>query len=218
MLLKCQMCLLLLLLQVNLDVEPRGTSSSRISLPEGSPSCPTVTATCRPRTWMQQLTEGQTPEPRREDVCSSESNTSIIKTLPEDIPDELGHEWRVLHPFELPGVRFPTETTPPNQRRLAKLMHWWNLSRQQNTWMMYPHGDNGITDFTPLNMVILFTEEEEEVEVEEDMSGFRKDKWIDLMEELEGNTSRVMEQNHNKQQQLDHNQIDKKEIGLCPQM
>ena len=42
------------------DVELRGTSSPRISLPTGSPSCPTVTATCRPRTWMQQLTEGQT--------------------------------------------------------------------------------------------------------------------------------------------------------------
>ena len=39
---------------VVLDVEPRGTSSPGISLPEGSPSCPAVTATCRPRTWMQQ--------------------------------------------------------------------------------------------------------------------------------------------------------------------
>ena len=105
---------------VTLDVEPRGTSSPRISLPKGSPSCPTVTATCRPRTWMQQLTEGQTTEPRREDASSSESNTSIVETLPEDIPDELGHEWRVLHPFELPGVRFPTDTMPPNQRRLAE--------------------------------------------------------------------------------------------------
>ena len=105
---------------VNLDVEPRGTSSPRISLPEGSPSCPTVTATCRPRTWMQQLTEGQITESRREDASSSESNTSTIETLPEDIPDELGHEWRVLHPFELPGVRFPTDTMPPNQRRLAE--------------------------------------------------------------------------------------------------
>ena len=47
---------------ITLDVEPRGTSSPRISLPKGSPSCPTVTATCRPRTWMQQLTEGQTNE------------------------------------------------------------------------------------------------------------------------------------------------------------
>ena len=53
-------------------MEPRGTSSHRISLPEGSPSHPTVTATCRPRTWMQQLTEGQTNEPRREDASSSE--------------------------------------------------------------------------------------------------------------------------------------------------
>ena len=105
---------------VNLDVEPRGTSSLRISLPEGSPPCSTVTAICRPRTWMQQLTEGQITESRREDVSSSESNTSTVETLPEDIPDELGCEWRVLHPFELPGVRFPTDTTPPNQRRLAE--------------------------------------------------------------------------------------------------
>ena len=105
---------------ITLDTELRGTSSPRISLPEGSPSCPTVTATCRPRTWMQQLTEGQTNEPRREDDSSSESNTSVVETLPEDIPDELGHEWRVLHLFDLPGVRFPTDTMPSNQRRLAE--------------------------------------------------------------------------------------------------
>ena len=35
---------------ITVDVELRGTSSPRISLPEGSPSCPTVTAICRPRT------------------------------------------------------------------------------------------------------------------------------------------------------------------------
>ena len=84
---------------ITLDTELRGTSSPRISLPEGSLSCPTVTATCRPRTWMQQLTEGQRNEPRREDDSSSESNTCVVETLPEDITDELGHEWRVLHPF-----------------------------------------------------------------------------------------------------------------------
>ena len=50
----------------------------------------------------------------------SESNTSIVETLPEDIPDELGHEWRVLHLFELPGVRFPIDTMPPNPRWLAE--------------------------------------------------------------------------------------------------
>ena len=104
---------------ITIDVELRGTSNPRINLPKGSPLYPTVTATCRPRTWMQQLTEGQTNEPRREDVSSSESNTSVVETLPDDIPDELGHEWRVLHPFDLPGVRFPTDTMPPNQRRLA---------------------------------------------------------------------------------------------------
>ena len=38
----------------------------------------------------------------------------------EGLPDEFGPEWRVLHPFEIPGVRFPTENTPPNQRRLAE--------------------------------------------------------------------------------------------------
>ena len=97
---------------IPLDVELIGTSSPRISLPEGSPSCPTVTATCRPRTWMQQLTEEQTSEPRREDASSSESNTSVVETLPEEIPDKLGHEWRVLHLFDLPGVRFPTDTMP----------------------------------------------------------------------------------------------------------
>ena len=102
------------------DAEPRGASNPRISLPKGSPSRPTVTATCRPRTWMQQITEGQINESRREDADSSESNTSTAETLPEEIPDELGHEWRVLHPFDLPGVRFPMDSTPPNQRRLAE--------------------------------------------------------------------------------------------------
>ena len=105
---------------VTLDVEPRGTNSPRISLPEGSPSHPTVTATFRPRTWMQQCTEGQITESRRVDASSSESNTSTVETIPEDIPDELGHEWQVLHPFELPGVRFSTDTMPLNQRRLAE--------------------------------------------------------------------------------------------------
>ena len=104
---------------VILDVEPRGTSSPRISLPKGSPSQPTVTATCRPRTWMQQITEGQINEPRTEDASSSESNTSTIETLPEEIPDELGHEWRVLHPFELPGVRFPMDSTPSKSKEIG---------------------------------------------------------------------------------------------------
>ena len=66
---------------------------------------------------MQQLTEGQISEPREEDNSSGES--SVVETLPEEIPNELGHQWRVPHLFDLPGVKFPTDTTPSNQRRLA---------------------------------------------------------------------------------------------------
>ena len=36
-------------------------------------------------------------------------------------------------------------------------------------------------------------EVEEEVEVEEDENGFKKDKWIDLMEDSEEDSPRVME-------------------------
>ena len=69
---------------------------------------------------MQQLTEGQTTEPRWEGDSSNESLETVEETIPGDIPNELGHEWRVLHPFDLPGVRFHDDTTPSNQRRLAE--------------------------------------------------------------------------------------------------
>ena len=102
------------------DTALRGTDSPLISLPERTMPHPTVTATCRPRTWMQQLTEGQTTEPTREGDSSNESLETMEETIPGDIPNELGREWRVLHPFDLPGVRFPNDTTPSNQRRLAE--------------------------------------------------------------------------------------------------
>ena len=101
-------------------MESIDTSSPRINLPNGSPPQPTATATCRPRTWMQQIAEGESNEPTRESDGSDENNPSEVYVLPEGIPDELGHEWRILHPFELPGVRFPMDNTPPNQRRLAE--------------------------------------------------------------------------------------------------
>ena len=40
--------------------------------------------------------------------------------MEEGVPENLGCEWRVLHPFEIPGVRFPTDYTPPSKRRLAE--------------------------------------------------------------------------------------------------
>ena len=47
--------------------------------------------------------------------------------------------------------------------------------------MMCPPGDEETTDFTHLDMVILFIEEE----VEEEESGFRKGKWKDPMDSVE---------------------------------
>ena len=113
--------------------------------------------------------------------------------MPEDIPDELGHEWRVLHPFELPGVRFPTETTPLNQRRLAEndalveLIQTTEYLDDVPTWgqrdyTLYPpwYGDP-------------FYRGRGRGRPEEDENGFRKDGWIDLMEDSEEDTPRVME-------------------------
>ena len=176
---------------IALDVEPRGTSSPRISLPKGSPSQPTVTATCRPKTWMQQITEGQINEPRREDASCSESNTSAIETLPEEIPDELGCEWQVLHPFELPGVRFPMDSTPPNQRRLAENDALVELIQTTEYLDYVPTWGQRDYRLYPLNMVTPSIEEE--VEVEEGENGFKKDKWIDHMEDSEEDSPGVME-------------------------
>ena len=103
--------------------------------------------------WVQHVSEGQINEPTQEGDDSGESNPPEPYVLVEGIPDELGHEWRMLHPFEIPGVRFPTDITPPNQRRLA-----------ENDALV----DRGIIDFISQDMVTLFIEEEEEVEVEEE--------------------------------------------------
>ena len=104
-----------------IETEPAepGTVSPRTYLPTGSPPRPTATATCRPRTWVQCMSEGQIEEHSREDEDSLESEPLEPLVL-EGLPDELGPEWRVLHPFEILGVRFPTDDTPPNHRRLAE--------------------------------------------------------------------------------------------------
>ena len=41
-------------------------------------------------------------------------------SLEEEVPENLCDEWRISHPFDLPGVRHPTDTTPLNQRTLAE--------------------------------------------------------------------------------------------------
>ena len=97
------------------------TGSPRSFLHNASPSRPTTTATCRPQMWVQRILEGWTHVPCLDGTELGESSLCGPSLLvEEEVPENLGHEWRVLHPFELPGVRFPTDTAPPNQRRLAE--------------------------------------------------------------------------------------------------
>ena len=100
-------------------IERPEPSSSRIYLPSGTPPRPTATATLRPRTLVQRRSEGQVEEQSQDDD-ESEENETIEPLVIEGLPDVLGPEWRIVHPFEIPGVRFPTEDTPPNHRRLAE--------------------------------------------------------------------------------------------------
>ena len=130
-----------------------------------------------------------------EKEISDESNSSDGNVTLEEIPDELGHEWRVLHPFELPGVRFPMDSTPPNQRRLAEndaLVELIQTTKYLDDVPMWGQRDYQLY---PLDMVTPSTEEEveEEVEVEEDEIGFRKDQMIDQMEDWEEDSPMVME-------------------------
>ena len=94
-------------------------TSTRTFLPSGSPLKPTAIATCRPWTWVQHVSEGQIEEHSGEDDNSVES-APLEPIVLEGLLDELGPKWRVLHPFEILGVRFPTEDTPPTHRRLAE--------------------------------------------------------------------------------------------------
>ena len=60
---------------VPVETEPaeQETTSSRMYLPSGSPPRPTATATCRPRTWAQHVSEGQIEEHSSKDDNSVES-------------------------------------------------------------------------------------------------------------------------------------------------
>ena len=148
------------------ETTERETRSSRTFLPNGSPSRPTTTATCRPQMWVQHVSEGQINEPPQEGVHSAGSSPLETYVLAEEIPEELGHEWRVLHPFGIPGLRFPMGNTPPNQRRLAENDALVELI--QTTEYLEDTPKWGQRDYWlyPLDMVIPSIEGEEEAEVE----------------------------------------------------
>ena len=74
------------------EAETTETRSPRTFLPTGSLSRPTATATCRLRTWVQHVLEGQINESIQDDVHSTESSGTETSVLAEGIPEELGHE------------------------------------------------------------------------------------------------------------------------------
>ena len=93
--------------------------------------------------------------------------------MEEGIPENLGHEWRVLHPFEIPGVRYPTDNTPPNQKRLAENDALVELIQTTEYLEDTPMWGQRDYQFYPLGMATHFIEEEEraEEELEEVESG-----------------------------------------------
>ena len=80
------------------------------------PPRPTATATLGPKTWVQRVSEGQI-EGQFEDA---EEDDTLEPFVMEDQPDELRPERRILYPFEIPGVKNPTEDIPPAQRGLVE--------------------------------------------------------------------------------------------------
>ena len=87
-------------------------------------------------------------------------------------------------------MRFPTDATPPNQRRLAEndaLVELIQTTEYLEDVPMWGQRDYWLY---PLGMVILSIEEE----VEEDESGSMRDPQKDLMEEWEEDSPMVMEE------------------------
>ena len=134
--------------------------------------------------------EVKTNDPPPEDIGAAESSVSEPSLLAEGIPENLGHEWRVLHSFEIPGVRFPTDNTPPNQRRLAENDALVELIQTIEYLEDTPMWGQRYYQFYSLDIVTLFIEEEEgtEEEAEEEENGWVRDhlkeKQIEGLEEV----------------------------------
>ena len=107
----------------------------------------------------------------------------------------MGHDWRVLHCFEIPGVRFPTDTTPPNQRRLAENDALVELIQTTEYLEDTPMWGQRDYQFYPPGMVTLFIEEEEGTveEVEEEESGWVRDCLKEIQSDGLGEVVLLME-------------------------
>ena len=96
---------------IPVEIERPEPSLVRTFPPSGTPPRPIATATLMPRTLEQRRSEGQVKEQPRDE--ESEESDTLEPLVIEGLPDELGPERRILHPFDIPGVRNPTEDTPP---------------------------------------------------------------------------------------------------------
>ena len=70
--------------------------------------------------------EGWAGAPPPDDAESGESDMhEPPSSVEEEVPEILGCEWRVLHPFELPGVRHPTDILlHPMKGGWHRMMPW----------------------------------------------------------------------------------------------
>ena len=100
------------------EIEHSEPSPVRTFPPSETPPRPIATATLRPRMLEQRKSEGQVEEQSQNDDGSEKE--TIEPFVMGGLPDELRPEWRILHPFDIPGVRNPTEDTPPTHRGLAE--------------------------------------------------------------------------------------------------
>ena len=89
-------------------------------------------------------------------------------------------------------MRFLTECTPPNQRRLAENDALVELIQMTEYLEDIPMWGQRDYQLYPLDMVTPSTEEE--VEEEEDENGFLKDQWKGHMEEWEEHRPMEMEE------------------------
>ena len=138
----------------------------------GTPPRPIATATIRPRTLEQRRLVGQIETQSHDDTSSEESDT-LEPLVMEGLPDELGPEWRILHPFDIPGVRNLTEDTPPTHRRLAENDTLVELIQTAEYLEDAPSWEQ--RRFIHCDMEILFIEDVVEVMVEvEEEVGYMK--------------------------------------------
>ena len=119
------------------EIEHPEPSLVRTFPPSGTPPRPIATATLRPRMLEQRKSEGQVEEQSQDDDGSEDE--TIEPFVMEGLPDELRPEWRILHPFDIPGVRNPTEDTPPTHRRLAENDRFTDWSSIASPPATFPH-------------------------------------------------------------------------------